>query len=234
MPRKRTFDDDEFDPKSEKIIKRRKYNSRRTKAARIEENRKRKGKPRLDNKKRKGKSRLDNEKRKGKLRLDNEKRIGKKRLDNKKRKGKQRRDNEQRKLKSDILGMAYDTSSPFPPTTDQLRFTGQILGNAIAGLFAQQSASPEISYAAVIAEQLKSYVQPLIEYTMNTFRNECCYELSGDINHGKAAANKALDTFDKILVINDHYELMWDFEVWDIYHPPSLAELKQLSARHPH
>ena len=27
---------------------------------------------------------------------------------------------------------------------------------------------------------------------------------------------------------------MWDFEVWDIYHPPSLTELKQLSARHPY
>ena len=81
--------------------------------------------------------------------------------------------------------MSYDTSSPFPPTIDQLRFTGQILGNAVAGLFAQQSAAPEISYAVVVAQQLRSYVQPLIEYTMYTFRYECCYELSGDINYGR-------------------------------------------------
>ena len=66
-------------------------------------------------------------------------------------------------MKTDISGMAYDTSSPFPPTVEQLSFTGQILGNAIAGLFAQQAPSPEISFANVVAEQLKTYTKPIID-----------------------------------------------------------------------
>ena len=136
------------------------------------------------------------------------------------------------KLKSDISGMEYDTSSPFPPTAEQLTFTGQILGNSVAALFAQQSPSPEISYAAVVGEQLRSYTRPILDYTMNQFELECCHRLFGDLNFAKAAANKALNNLDKIHLINDHYQLMWDFSVWDICNPPSLKELKLLSTRH--
>ena len=129
-----------------------------------------------------------------------------------------------------MSGMEYDVSSPFPPSAEQLHFSGQILGNSIAALFAQQSPSPEISYAAVVAEQLRVYTRPLIDYTLHQFRLECCSKLYGDLSFGKAAANKALDTLDKILILNNHYQLMWDFDVWDIFHPPSIIELKQLSA----
>ena len=137
-------------------------------------------------------------------------------------------------MQSDKSGKEYDTSSPFPPTTDQLRFTGKMLGNSIAALFAQQSPSPEISYAAVLAEQLRSYTQPIIDFTVNQFKQECCGRLFGDLNFAKAAANKALNNLEKILLFNNHYQLMWDFSVWDIYNPPSLSELKLLSKRHPY
>ena len=129
--------------------------------------------------------------------------------------------------------MAYDISSPFPPTADQLTYTGKILENSIAALFAQQSPSPEITYAAVVAEQLRSYTRPIIEFTISQFEYECCHRLFGDLNFAKAAANKALNNLDKILLINNHYQLMCDFSVWDICNPPSLTELKLLSTRHP-
>ena len=133
-----------------------------------------------------------------------------------------------------MSGMEYDTSSPFPPTAEQLRFTGKILGNSVAALFAQQSPSPEMSYAAVVAEQLWSYTKPIIDYTLNQFKQECCDRLFGDFKFAKAAANKALDNLEKILLLNNHYQLMLDFSVWDIYNPPSLLELKLLSKRHPY
>ena len=129
--------------------------------------------------------------------------------------------------------MVYDISSPFPPTAEQLTYTGKILENSIAALFAQQSPSPEISYAAVVAEQLRSYTRPIIEFTISQFEHECCHRLFGDLNFAKAAANKALNNLDKILLINSHYQLMCDFSVWDICNPPSLTELKLLSRRHP-
>ena len=130
--------------------------------------------------------------------------------------------------------MEYDISSPFPPTAEQLTYTGKILENSIAALFAQQSPSPEMSYAVVVAEQLKSYTRPIIDYTVHQFKYECCHRLFGDFNFAKAAANKALSNLDKVLLINDHYQLMCDFSVWDIYNPPSLTELKLLSTRHPY
>ena len=108
------------------------------------------------------------------------------------------------------------------------------MGNSIAALFAQQSPSPEISYAAVVAEQLRSYTRPIIDFTMHQFELECCHRLYGDLSFAKAAANKALDNLDKIHLLNDHYQLMWDFNVWDIFNPPSLKELKLLSTRHPY
>ena len=130
--------------------------------------------------------------------------------------------------------MEYDISCPFPPTAEQLNFCGKILGNSIAALFAQQSPSPEISYAAVVGEQLRSYARPMIDFTMNTFDLECCDRLFGDLSFAKAAANKALNNLEKILLFNDHYQLMYDFKVWDIFNPPSLTELKLLSRRHPY
>ena len=68
---------------------------------------------------------------------------------------------------------------------------------------------------------------------MHQFRQECCFNVIGDLNLSKAAANKALSTLDKILVLNNYYQLMSDFTVWDVYNPPSLEELKQLATRHP-
>ena len=63
---------------------------------------------------------------------------------------------------------------------------------------------------------------------MNTFDLECCDRLFGNLSVAKAAANKALDNLDKMLLFNDHYQLMYDFNVWDIFNPPSLPELKLL------
>ena len=137
-------------------------------------------------------------------------------------------------MQSDKSGKEYDTSSPFPPTAEQLRFTGKILGNSVAALFAQQTPSPEISYAAVVAEQLRSYTQPIIDFTINQFKQECCDRLLGDLNFAKASANKALDNLEKIHLLNNHYQLMSDFSVWDIHNPPSITELKLLSKRHPY
>ena len=124
-------------------------------------------------------------------------------------------------------------SSPFPPTEEQVHYCGQILSNSVAALFAMQAPPPEISYAAVVAEELRLFSKPIIDFTMNQFRQECCYNFNGDVNLAKAAANKALSTLDKILVVNNHYQLMSDFNVWDVCNPPSLEELKQLARRHP-
>ena len=200
-PRKRTFDDDEYDPKLVRVQQIRRYNAKRkrSKADRKADNRKQNPK----------RSKADRK-------ADNQKQ------------------NPKRPLKSDTVGMEYDTSSPFPPTADQLSFTGKILGNSIAALFAQQSPSPEMSYAAVVAEQLRLYTQPIIDFTLYQFKQECCDKLFGDLNFAKAAANKALNNLEKILLLNNHYQLMGDFNVWDIHNPPSLSELKLLSKRHPY
>ena len=69
---------------------------------------------------------------------------------------------------------------------------------------------------------------------MNTFDLECCDRLFGNLSFAKAAANKALNSLDKVLLFNDHYQLMYDFNVWDIFNPPSLNDLKLLSKRHPY
>ena len=129
--------------------------------------------------------------------------------------------------------MEYDPSSPFPPTQEQVGFCGQLLSNSIAALFAQQSPSPEISYGAIVAEELLLYTRPILDFAMYQFRQECCFALRGDTNFGKAAANKALNTLEKMLMLNSYYQLMFDFNVWDVFNPPSLFELKQLSSRHP-
>ena len=227
MPRKQSLEDTNYCPDQERRKKRKIYNASRTRAQiRTANSKRRKEKRYVENLNRsKKKIQLENSKRtKEKIQLQNSKRT----------KEKIKLVNAGRKLKSDSTGMEYNLSSPFPPTVDQLNFCGQILGNSIASLFSQQTPSPEISYAAIVAEQLKSYTQPLIELTMHQFQDECCDRLFGDLNFAKASANKALDTLEKILVINDHYQLMQDFSVWDIFNPPTLTELKHLSARHPY
>ena len=127
----------------------------------------------------------------------------------------------------------YNVSSPFPPTEEQVHYCGQILSNSVAALFAMQAPPAEIAYAAVVAEELKLYSKPIIEFAMHKFREECCFTAIEDVNLAKASANKALSTLDKILVMNNHYQLMSDFNVWDVYNPPSLKKLKQLASRHP-
>ena len=130
-PRKSKSNDDEFDPEQDRIMKRKTYNLNRSKSSRKADNLKQNPK----------RSKADRK-------ADNLKQHPKRS------KADRKADNSGRKLKSDISGMEYDISSPFPPTAEQLTFTGRILENSIAALFAQQSPSPEISYAAVVAEQL--------------------------------------------------------------------------------
>ena len=224
-PRKRTFDDDEYDPKLVRVQQIRRSNAKRKrseadrKADNEKQNPKRsKAYRKADNKKQnprrskadiKAYNRKQNPKRsKADRKADNRKQNQKRckadrKVDNQKQ-------NPKRPLKSDMSGKEYDTSSPFPPTADQLSFTGKILGNSIAALFAQQSPSPEISYAAVIAEQLRSYTRPIIDFTLYQFKQECCDKLFGDLNFAKAAANKALNNLEKILLLNNHYQLMED------------------------
>ena len=149
-PRKRTFDDDDYNPELQRVKKKRIYNSKRSKAV-IKANNDKRSKAVIKavnderNKKRsKAVRKADNDK-------QNKKRSkAVRKADNDKQ-------NKKRPLKSDKSGKEYDTSSPFPPTAEQLTFTGKILGNSVAALFAQQGPSPEISYAAVVAEQLRSY-----------------------------------------------------------------------------
>ena len=131
-PRKRTFDDENYDPGLERVKKRRIYNSRRTKADIKASNENRsKAARKAENKKRS----------KAAIKAENKKRS----------KADIKASNEKRPLNSDTSGKEYDTSSPFPPTAEQLRFTGKILGNSVAALFAQQAPSPELSYAAIVA-----------------------------------------------------------------------------------
>ena len=116
-PRKRTFDGDDYDPELERVRKRRNYNSSRTKAV----------------------IKADNDKRNPKrskaiIKAYNDKRNSKR--SKAVRKADNDKQNQKRPLKSDMSGKEYDTSSPFPPTADQLSFTGKILGNSIAALFA--------------------------------------------------------------------------------------------------
>ena len=137
-------------------------------------------------------------------------------------------------MKSDYCGMEFDLKSPFAPTVEQVNLCGHILSNSIAAVFSQQSPPAEISYSVLIVEQLKLYMTPIIEYTMNCFRQECCNKLDGDINFAKASANKALNTLDKMLLFNNYYNLMTDFEVYDLWNPPTLLELNKLASRHPY
>ena len=241
-PRKRILDEHEYDPDQERITKRKTHNARRSKAARQADNLKQhKKRTKADrqadnlkqNKKRTKADRQADNLKQNKKRTEADRQADNLKQHKKRTKADRQAENSRRKLKSDISGMEYDTCSPFPPSAEQLNFTGQILGNAIAGLFAQQSPSPDISYAAVVADQLQSYIQPLMDFFMYQFDLECCDTLSGDLNYGKASANKALNNLDKLLVINSHYQLMFDFDVFDVYNPPSLVELKLLSTRHP-
>ena len=232
-PRKRVLDEEEFDPELERSKKRKIWNSRRSrsKLSRQIDNANQHLKRSTDDR------RKDNAKQHPKRstddrRKDNAKQNPKRSTDDRRKDN--AKQNPKRKLKSDISGMEYDTSSPFPPTVEQLTYTGKILENSIAALFAQQSPSAEISYAVVVAEQLKSYTRPIIDFTMHQFEYECCHRLFGDLNVVKAAANKALHNLDKVLLINDHYQLMRDLSVWDVCNPPSLTELKLLSTRHPY
>ena len=242
-PRKSNLNDDEYDPEQERIIKRKTYNAKRSKSSRKADNLKQNPKRsktdrKADNlkqhpKRSKTDRKADNLKQNSK-RSKTDRKADNLKQNQKRSKAYLKADNSRRKPKSDMSGMEYDTSSPFPPTAEQLTFTGRILENSIAALFAQQSPSPEISYAAIVSEQLMSYTRPIIEFTMHKFEYECCHRLSGDFNFAKAAANKALDSLEKILLINDHYQLMWDFSVYDVCNPPSLQELKLLSTRHPY
>ena len=116
-------------------------------------------------------------------------------------------------MKSDISGMEFDLNSPFPPTLEQVNLCGYILSNSVAAVFSQQSPPAEISYSVMVVEQLKLYITPIIEQTMYCFNKECCFQLSGDLDFAKASANKALNTFDKLLLFNNHYQLMSDFEI---------------------
>ena len=137
-------------------------------------------------------------------------------------------------MKSDTSGMEFDLSSPFPPTLEQVNLCGHILSNSIAALFSQQSPPAEISYSVLVVEQLKVYITPIIEHKIFCFNQECCFKLSGDVNFAKGSANKALNTLDKLLLFNNHYQLMSDFKIWDIQNPPCLLELKKLASRHPY
>ena len=143
-------------------------------------------------------------------------------------------DNARRRVKSDLSKMEYDISSPLAPTIDQVNLCGQILSNSVAAMFSQQSPPAELSYAFMMSEELTMYTKPIIAYTMRCFRIECCYNYYGDINFGKAAVNKALRSLEKMMVLNDHHQIIFDLPVWDIFNPPSLVELKKLAARHPY
>ena len=69
---------------------------------------------------------------------------------------------------------------------------------------------------------------------MYQFRQDCNIRLSGDLNFIRASANLALATLEKILLINQHHQLIFDLEVWDVLNPPSVSQLEQLSTRHPY
>ena len=249
VKRKRSRDDDDYNPKEEAAKKRKKQRSRRS-TQRRQENSKRT----MDQRRRENSMRTTDQRRRenskrttDQIRRENSKRTtDQRRRENSKRTTDQRRRENSKRTKEqirkqnskrprlDAAEMTYDIASPFPPTKTQVKLCGQILSNSIAAMFSQQTPSPEISYAVVVAEQLKAYIRPIIDFALHQFRNECCFRSSGDLNFSKAAANKALSTLDKMLLINEHHQLMSDFEVWDVFNAPSLNQLKQLSTRHPY
>ena len=156
-------------------------------------------------------------------------------MENRKRsKGARKVENSRRRAKSNLSGMAYDPNSPFPPTMAQINLCGQILPNSVAAMFAQQSPPAELSFPFMMSVELMRYTNPIIAHTMLCFRIECCFDFYGDLNVGKASANKALMSLEKILLLNDHYQMIFDLGVWDIFNPPSLIDLKKLAARHPY
>ena len=237
----RRVTEEEFNPVKEDAKRRRKQKSRR-RAARKKENVKRsKATIRLNNiknnpKRKKVERRQENSQRTTDQRKqENSKRTNEQRKqENSKRTKEQRRlENSARGRKKGLAEMRYDISSPYPPTKQQVNFCGQILTNSIAALFAQQSPAAEITYASTVSEELISYTRPIIDFAMHQFRHECGFRFSGDLSFTLASANKALATLDKILVLNNQYQLMFDFNVWDVQNAPSLRQLKQLSARHP-
>ena len=61
----------------------------------------------------------------------------------------------------------YHTSSPFPPTKEQVHQCGQVLGNSVAALFAQQGPAAEISFAIVVAEELRLFSRPIMDFAMH-------------------------------------------------------------------
>ena len=124
-------------------------------------------------------------------------------------------------------------SSPLPPTIDQVNLCGQNLSNSLAAMFSQQSPPAELSYAFIMADELMMYTTPIISHTMHCFRMECCYNFYGELIVGKAVANKALRSLEKILVLNDHHQIIFDLGVWDIFNPPSLVDLKKLATYYP-
>ena len=225
VKRKRSRDDNDYNPKEEATKKRKKQRSRRS-AQRRQENSKRT----MDQRRRENSMRTTDQ-----IQRENSKRTtDQRRRENSKRTKEQIRKQNSKRPRLDAAEMTYDIASPFPPTKTQVKLCGQILSNSIAAMFSQQTPSPEISYAVVVAEQLKAYIRPIIDFALHQFRNECCFRSSGDLNFSKAAANKALSTLDKMLLINEHHQLMSDFEVWDVFNAPSLNQLKQLSTRHPY
>ena len=236
VKRKRSTDDD-YNPKEEATKKRKKQRSRRSAQRRRENSKRTTDQIRRDNSKKTiDQIRRNNSKRTtDQIRRENSKRTTDQiRRANSKRTKEQIRKQNSKRPRLDAAEMTYDIASPFPPTKTQVKLCGQILSNSIAAMFSQQTPSPEISYAVVVAEQLKAYTRPIIDFAMHQFRNECCFRSSGDLNFSKAAANKALSTLDKMLLMNEHHQLMSDFEVWDVFNAPSLNQLKQLSTRHPY
>ena len=239
MGRKRSLSDEEYSPELEKRMKKRVRNLRRSKAKR-KADAKRKSKEAIkksnDNRKSDAIKKANEDRSPGAIKKANDGRGKKKRVEENKRRNPEaiKKANDARKKKSDHSGLEYDLNSPFPPTLEQADLCGHILSNSIGAAFAQQAPPPEICYSLLMVDELKLYIAPIIEYTIVCFNQECCFKSHGDINFGKASANKALNTLDKLLLFNNHYQLMNDFMVWDMYNPPSLFEVKKLATRHPY
>jgi hypothetical protein len=166
-PRKRTFDEDDYNPELERVKKKRIHNSKRSRSVIKTYNDKisKTVRKAYNDKRSKTVIKAYNEKRSKTVRkAENAKRSQAviKAYNDKRSKTDRKAENQRRPKKSSKSGKEYDTSSPFPPTAEQLRFIGRILENSVAALFAQQTPSPEISYAAVVAEQLRSYTQPIL------------------------------------------------------------------------
>ena len=226
MAKSRSVREEDYDPQEEAKKKRKRQRSRR-RAARKQENLKRSKHQRKKENSKRSKDQIKKEN--SKRSADQRKKENSKRTKDQIQKQNLKRLKEKRRMESSV----YDVASPFPPTEKQVKLCGRILSNSIAALYAQQAPPPEISYTAVVADEVTSYTRPIIDFAMHEFRQQCNFRESGDFNFSKAAANKALNTLDKILLINEHYQLMFDFNVWDVLNPPSLYQLKQLSSRHP-